>query len=71
MFDLEIANILVDKYVNDHTHTKILKQQANISMYEEAEDPIVAEESTHYAAKFDVNMIHNPVTNKLIWLMNG
>ena len=64
MFDLQIANRLVDKYVIDHTHTKILKQQANISMYEEAEDPVVAEESTHYAAKFDVNMIHNPVTNK-------
>ena len=42
-FDLQIANRLVDKYVIDHTHTKILKQQSIISMYKEKEGPGVAE----------------------------
>src|SRR5687768_3613859 len=62
--DLQIANRLVDKYVIDHTHTKILKQQSIISMYEETESPAVAKESTHFAAKFFVNMKHNAMTNK-------
>ena len=66
VFDLQIANRLVDKYVIDHTHTKILKQQSIINMYEEKEGPAVPDESTHYAAKFIVNMKHNPVTKKLI-----
>ena len=64
MFDLQIANRLVDKYVIDHTHTKMLKQQANISIYEEIKCLVVAEESTPYVAKFVVNMIQNPVTKK-------
>jgi hypothetical protein len=64
VFDLQIANRLVDKYVIDHTHTKILKQQSIINMYEEKEGPAVPDESTHYAAKFIVNMKHNPVTKK-------
>ena len=64
VFDLQIANRLVDKYVIDHTHTKILKHQAIISKHEEKESPDVAEESTHHAAKFVVNMIHNTQTNK-------
>ena len=64
VFDLQIANRLVDKYVIDHTCTKILKQQASISLYEEAEGPAVVEESTHFAAKFFVNMIYNTVTKK-------
>src|SRR6476620_687685 len=64
VFDLQIANRLVDKYVIEHTCTKILKQQATISMFEEAESPALAEESTHFAAKFVVKMIHNIVTKK-------
>ena len=64
VFELQIANRLVDKYVIDHTHTKILKQQSIISMYEETESPAVAEESTHFAIKFFVHMKRNPVTKK-------
>src|SRR5687768_7219286 len=64
VFDLQIANRLVDKYVIDHTHTKILKQQSIISMYEEIEEPAVAVESTRFAAKFYVDMKHNLETKK-------
>ena len=64
VFDLQIANRLVNKYVIDHTHTKILKQQSIINMYEEMEEPAVADESTHFAAKFFVNMEHNLETKK-------
>ena len=64
VFDLQIANRLVDKYVIDHTHTKILKQQSNISMYEESEGPVLAKESTQYAAKFEVTMAFKAETKK-------
>ena len=64
VFDLQIANRLVDIYVIDHTYTKILKHQSIISKYEKKKTPIVAEESTQCAAKFIVNMIHNTVTNR-------
>src|SRR5687768_14261965 len=64
VFDLQIANRLVDKYIIEYTHTKILKQQSIISLYEETESPAVAKESTHFAAKFFVNMKHNAMTNK-------
>ena len=64
VFDLQIANRLVDKYVIDHIHTKILKQQTIISMYEEKESPTAAVKSTHYAAKFFVNIKHNVETKK-------
>src|SRR5688500_7557652 len=63
-FDLQIANKFVDKYVIDLTHTKIMKQQSIISMYEEKEEPVQEEESTHFAAKFFASMKHNPVTKK-------
>ena len=64
VFDLQIANLLVDKYVIDHTNDKILKQQSSISKYEELELSLVDGECTHYAAKFDVYMKHNPNTKK-------
>ena len=64
IFNLQIADRLVDKYVIDHTCTKILKQQASISLYKEMVGPDVTEESTHFAAKFIVNMIYNTVTKK-------
>ena len=64
VFDLQIANRLVDKYVIDHTQAKILEQQSSISKYEEIECSVQPEESTHNAAKFSVNMIHNPITKQ-------
>ena len=37
VFDFQIANWLVDKYVLDYTYTKILEQQARVSKYKELE----------------------------------
>ncbi len=62
VFDLQIANRLVDRYVIDHTHNMILKQQSHISMYEELEESFPEEELTKLAAKFFVSMKLNTTT---------
>ena len=63
-YDLQIANCLVDRYVIDYTHSRILNQQSQIIQYEELQDSNEINDSTQYAAKFKVNMVHNPVTKK-------
>ena len=63
VFDLQIANQLVDRYIIDYTHLKILNQQAYMSKYEETGTLIVQDESTQYAAKFDVFIVLNQMGN--------
>lgn len=63
IFDLQVANRLVDRYIIDFTHMKILNHQAYMSKYEEKEDLNGPNESTQYAAKFDASIILNQTSN--------
>ena len=64
VFDLQIVNCLIDTYVMDLVHSKISQQQKTAYQYKDTGIISQCNESTQYAAKFTINIIHNEIANK-------
>ena len=63
VFDWQIGNRLVDKYVINYTHNKIAFQQKRLDQFEELVEDATKKTSTKQASKFDVYMKRDFHTN--------